>query len=114
MVLRDHTGSFLTCRLIPCQNALTVLEAKLLGLYEAILWLRRLHVLKVIIELDAKRVVDSLCSRHIDVTEFGSLIAGCQNLLDLEQNFFDLFCEKTSKRDCSPTCSRGSFPCSSC
>ena len=56
-------------------------EAEIVALREAILWLNRLHVIEVIIEMDAKQVYEAVLSPLHDRSEFNTLINDCKVLL---------------------------------
>lgn len=52
-------------------------EAEAQGVRDVLQWLMGIQVEKVIVELDAKVVVDSLNSSQVDHSEFGQINAEC-------------------------------------
>ena len=69
VILRNEYGEVVGCQKTPPPN-----EAETVALREAILWLNRLHVTKVIIEMDAKQVCEAVLSPVHHRSEFGTLI----------------------------------------
>lgn len=59
-VLRDHEGSFLGAFQNSFAGSLTPKEAEAVGFLEALSWLKSKGIDRVILEADAKEVVDSI------------------------------------------------------
>ncbi|KAK6140062.1 hypothetical protein DH2020_026197 [Rehmannia glutinosa] len=60
MVLRNDAGEFIQARTLPIQGVFEVREAEALGVREALSWIRGLGLQRVVIETDAKYIVDGL------------------------------------------------------
>lgn len=64
----------------------SLLEAKAYGLVKALVLLLSIGIEVLIIELDAKSVVEAL-SRSADQTKVGGIVVKCQAILNLKCNF---------------------------
>ena len=73
MVLRNEYGDVVACQSKYVRGILPPNEAEGIALREAILWLNRLHVTEVIIEMDAKQVYEAVLSLVHGRYEFGYL-----------------------------------------
>lgn len=81
MCLRDHGGNFILAKTMSFNPQLCVKEGEAMGLLSCLRWLHELELDFVVIETDAKLVVDCLNSDAEDTTEFGSLITACRTIL---------------------------------
>lgn len=54
-------------------------EGEALGLLEVMKWAASNHWDKVIFELDAKIVVDSIHSSNVGISEFRTIVSNCKN-----------------------------------
>ncbi|KAK6161535.1 hypothetical protein DH2020_004916 [Rehmannia glutinosa] len=86
LVLRDDAGIFIVARTLWFQGIYEVREAEALGVREALSWIRSLSLNKVVIETDAKYVVDGLLSLELGDSEFDTILIECRNLLQGEPN----------------------------
>jgi len=87
MCIRDHHGRFVKADTTWYEGCPPPQEAEAVGLRDAILWLGRLELLNVQIELNCKLVVDSICDKNNNQGEFGSIIDDCKSLLQQFTNF---------------------------
>ena len=53
----------------------------MMGLAEALSWIGQLGMQIVIFEVDSKGVVDAINSYVLDISEFGSIIKDCKNIV---------------------------------
>ncbi|KAL8523568.1 hypothetical protein ACS0TY_013515 [Phlomoides rotata] len=81
MVLRDEYGTFLEGRtkLLDCYPEVNVGEA--IGFFEALSWLKEMNYGEVIVEEDAKIVVDAVNSTKDMNSVFGDCIHQCKFIL---------------------------------
>ncbi|XVF86529.1 hypothetical protein PTKIN_Ptkin18bG0048400 [Pterospermum kingtungense] len=81
MVLRNVAREFMVACALVMEGCLPVREAEAIGVLEALSWIYSLGLDKVIIETDAKAVVDSFSVYEEDGSEFGSIISCYKTLL---------------------------------
>lgn len=86
-ILRDENGMFLRCRTCIIVGMVSVKEGEAMGLREALSWVQSLGLKKVCFEMDAKVVVDAIKSSGADVSEFGSIVQHCKDLIRYEHEF---------------------------
>ncbi|KAK6126239.1 hypothetical protein DH2020_040011 [Rehmannia glutinosa] len=84
MIIRDDVGVFVVARTFWVQGIYEVREAEALGVREALSWIRSLRLSKVVIETDAKYVVDGLLSSVMGDSEFDTILYECRKLLQGE------------------------------
>jgi len=87
MCIQNHRGLFVKAATIWYEGKSLPQEAEAVGLRDAISWIRRLGLSKVLIELDCKLVVDNIFYRKSNQSEFGSIIFECRSLLKHYPNF---------------------------
>jgi hypothetical protein len=87
MCIRDNRGHFLKAATFWHDGSPPPQEAEAIGLRDAISWLGRLDLSRVLIELDCKLVINSIFDRNTNQAEFGSIISDCQVLLQQHPNF---------------------------
>jgi len=87
MCIQNSRGHFLKAATCWHEGNPPPQEAEAIGFCDAISWLGRLGLSKVLIELDCKLVVDSIVDRNTKQAEFGSIISDCQALLQQHPNF---------------------------
>ncbi|KAL8511140.1 hypothetical protein ACS0TY_017820 [Phlomoides rotata] len=80
MVARDATCYFLAGRTIWFLGVISVSEAELVGVYEAILWSYNMGFTSVVIEMDVKVVCDAINEKRIGNSTFGSYVSACIDL----------------------------------
>ena len=80
-------GQFLCCFSKCFNGLLNAKEAEAIGMREAILWVMQQGVDHVIFETDAKSTVDALNNHETDISEFGSIISECRDLLNQVLSF---------------------------
>ncbi|KAK6157301.1 hypothetical protein DH2020_011549 [Rehmannia glutinosa] len=81
MILRNDMAEFVVCRTTCLQGIPSVKEAEAMGLKEALSWIKELQLNLVSFEVDAKGVADSIRGDDLDLSEFGSLISDCKEIL---------------------------------
>ncbi|KAL8488536.1 hypothetical protein ACS0TY_024713 [Phlomoides rotata] len=78
MVLRDEIGDFIMgCTLI-FEGYVEVKVGEAMGFFEVLSWAKSMNLEKVVIEGDAKVVVDALNSRALNHTIFGDYVGSCR------------------------------------
>ena len=73
-VIRKDRGEIIQAMSNLIASCLEPAEAEALALREALSWIHRLKLSKVIIEMDCKGVVDAFHFLRLDVSEFGCLL----------------------------------------
>ncbi|XP_057779546.1 uncharacterized protein LOC130998129 [Salvia miltiorrhiza] len=83
MVIRDHNGAFAVGRSIKLPGCRSVEEAELVGIKEALSWIKELGFTKGVIESDCKRAVDMVKSVERNISELGVMASLCRGELVL-------------------------------
>lgn len=81
MVIRDEGGNHILGRTLLVAASAGVTEGEALGFFEALSWIKDLGLEKVVIEGDAKVVVDAINSHHTYNTVFGDYVDASRNIL---------------------------------
>ncbi|XP_073283689.1 uncharacterized protein [Primulina huaijiensis] len=82
---------FLRCRTCVIVGVFSVKEGEAMSLLEALSWVRRLGLKKVYFELDAKVVVEAIKSSDVGISEFGSIVQSCKDIIRCEHEFSTSF-----------------------
>ncbi|KAL8496613.1 hypothetical protein ACS0TY_020345 [Phlomoides rotata] len=85
MVARDDSGDFVVGRTTVFPGLFKVLEAEIMGVFEAIVWAWDLGFTDIVIEMGAKNVQEALHKELHTSTVFGSFVQSCVQLRDLFQ-----------------------------
>ncbi|CAI9777924.1 unnamed protein product [Fraxinus pennsylvanica] len=80
LVIRDDRGSFIAAKVIPVRGITDPLIAEVLGVREALSWLKVRFPEVQIIEMDALLVYNALQQNKVDNSYFGLLIEDCRLL----------------------------------
>ncbi|CAN1280891.1 hypothetical protein LINPERPRIM_LOCUS17550 [Linum perenne] len=78
MCIRDHRGAVCGFRMVHRRGLPPAREVEVWAMFEAIKWAEELGLREVILETDAKEVVDRLQGDEVDDTEFGTCLRQCQ------------------------------------
>lgn len=78
MVLRNSQGHFIAGKTMRFSGAVTVLEAELTGIWEAMVWSRDVAESPVIVESDSLLSVQAINNGHDNLLESGDLVQQCQ------------------------------------
>ena len=81
MVLRDTFGQVLGCNLRHFNGVCQPKEAEVIGVREALDWIRERQVNQAIVETDSKVVYEALLSTQKDNSQFGQLLQRCRMLM---------------------------------
>ncbi|KAL8156575.1 hypothetical protein AgCh_001610 [Apium graveolens] len=81
MVLQNHAGSFIQAKTMVKAGVVTVLEAEVWGIAEAIEWVQSLSLFNVDIESDSLLAVNALLKGVKYFTEVGNVLNVCQTSL---------------------------------
>ncbi|CAB4268750.1 unnamed protein product [Prunus armeniaca] len=81
VVVRDHVGTFLACKLVVVQGVSNLLHAKLLALKEGLLFAQRWPYVQRLIEGVGQGVGIVLSQVSQDLSHFGCLVDDCKLLL---------------------------------
>lgn len=87
IIVWDDKGNVLVYHSSVIPGCASIREGEALGLLDAIPWVWTLGFSKIIFELGAKVVVKAVQSSCLNISEFGSLIQRCREILHLESNF---------------------------
>jgi hypothetical protein len=66
------------------------MEAGVIGLKEAIMWLGEMDLSRMSIELDCEPVVNDIIDKSDNRIEYGSILKVCRSLLDFYSNFIKI------------------------
>ncbi|KAL2504532.1 RNase H domain-containing protein [Abeliophyllum distichum] len=80
LVIRDDLGSFVVARVVPVQGIVDPLIAKVLGVREALSWIKTKFPEVQTIEMDTLLVHNALQNDGVDNSYFGILIEECRVL----------------------------------
>ncbi|KAL8513625.1 hypothetical protein ACS0TY_012926 [Phlomoides rotata] len=80
MVLRNEFGEVCVCRCSLVEGLYAVDVGEAFGVLEALSWIKRLDVGRVVIEMDSKLVFDALTNPARDRSVFGDVIESCKIL----------------------------------
>ena len=78
IIIRDENAFVLGCQTKIINCTCFPKEAEVLGLRESLRWIRALQLDNLILESDAKTVVEAYHSSSRDLSEFGTLITECR------------------------------------
>ena len=82
MVLRNNLGHFLAGRVKKFAGTVTVMEAEMVGITEALSWLQQISVPnQVIIESDSQLCVNAIYRDNSNLLEIGNLIQQCRSVI---------------------------------
>lgn len=81
MVFRDNSGHFIKGRTMTLPQAGDVLEAKALGIREALSWIKNMEEMKVTVESDSLVAVNAINGMNNNLLEVGHIIDHCRLLL---------------------------------
>lgn len=81
MVVRNSHGQYVAGKTLRCAGIVSVLEAELVGIWEAILWTQEISEGPIIIESDSLLSVKAINHGHDYVLEIGDLVQQCQEKL---------------------------------
>lgn len=81
MVTRDHQGSFLGAKTMRFAGHVSILEAELVGILEALKWVQELAYQEVIIESDSMLSVAAINKNVQNLLELGNLINQCHAII---------------------------------
>ncbi|KAK6116072.1 hypothetical protein DH2020_008341 [Rehmannia glutinosa] len=84
VVLRNDQGEFIVARTIYFPGIYAIREAEAISVREALSWLHDLGIRQVVVETDAKYVVDSLTSHEFGISEYDFVIQECRAFLQSE------------------------------
>ncbi|KAL8521358.1 hypothetical protein ACS0TY_011763 [Phlomoides rotata] len=81
MVLQDDAGNFVLGRTILLSGVVDVDIGESMGFLEALSWVKNLNLVIVVVDEDAKLVVDPIRSSNSRVSIFGEYIQHCKDFL---------------------------------
>lgn len=81
MVLRSHDGEFIAARSMIFSLLLSPDEGEALGFFEALSWIKSWGLTNVIVEGDAKVVVDAIKSSSVNNSIFGDYVAASRSII---------------------------------
>ncbi|XP_074377272.1 uncharacterized protein LOC141718788 [Apium graveolens] len=92
LVLRDHTGAFVTGKTICRAMVSSVVEAEAQAILEGLQWLLTMNYDRVDIESDSLSSVRAIHSPEMNLMEVGIFIDACRLLLDAKVGFSVSIC----------------------
>ncbi|KAL8460076.1 hypothetical protein ACS0TY_031839 [Phlomoides rotata] len=80
LTLWDYNGSHVYSRTLALPGLYASDESEAIGLFEALTWVAELNLRNVLIEIDAKLVVDAFNTPRLDsISVFGDIIEACKH-----------------------------------
>ncbi|XP_074351632.1 uncharacterized protein LOC141690759 [Apium graveolens] len=100
MVMRDHLGSFIACKVGSFPMVDSVFEAELIGVREALSWIKegQYGSAKVLIESDSLLSIDAIQKDKINLLEVGEVIEECKQGLQSLPSVSVRFIRKIANR----------------
>ncbi|XP_057809101.1 uncharacterized protein LOC131023575 [Salvia miltiorrhiza] len=83
IVVRDNTGSFVAGKTMKMPGGRSVEEGELIGIKEALSWLKDLGHMKGIVESDSKRACEVISSGEKNILEIGAIASFCRREIRL-------------------------------
>ncbi|KAL8135927.1 hypothetical protein AgCh_010516 [Apium graveolens] len=87
MVIRNANGEFVEGLQKSINEEMSVLEAEAVGVYEALCWLMRLGLRKVIVESYSLVIVNALLNNTTFVSEVGTIFENCRSIFRQRSDF---------------------------
>ncbi|KAL8515507.1 hypothetical protein ACS0TY_014262 [Phlomoides rotata] len=81
IILHDDRGHHFLSRSHVMPGLYEPEEGEAIGLHEALSWIKDLRVSRVVVEMDAKNVVDAVNGNEEFNSVFGDIVEGCKGLL---------------------------------
>ncbi|XP_057802917.1 uncharacterized protein LOC131018209 [Salvia miltiorrhiza] len=81
LVIRDYEGAFVVGKSVQLMGRRSVEEGELLGIKEALSWIKELGYSKGVVETDCKRAADFISSRERNLSEVGIIADYCRSEL---------------------------------
>ncbi|XP_017217191.2 uncharacterized protein LOC108194764 [Daucus carota subsp. sativus] len=94
LIIRDHQGEFITAKNLRYPGEITVFEAEVRGILEAVTWLEELQLSGVDIETDSLLAVKALKMGTEYNLEVGDVLAQCRSILDARPDFAIYFVKR--------------------
>ncbi|KAK6164302.1 hypothetical protein DH2020_001166 [Rehmannia glutinosa] len=98
MILRDDKGEFVVARVVTFPGLFEPKEAEAIGVREALSWIKLIGLQQVVVETNAKCVVDGISSVEYGESEFDGLLQECRFLLQGEPNISVAFVRRSGNR----------------
>ncbi|KAJ9556757.1 hypothetical protein OSB04_011371 [Centaurea solstitialis] len=86
-VLRNSNGEFIAAKATPINSLPSVRECEALAIFDALLWVSNREDSNVIIQSDAKVVVDAIYTSTTNCSEFGDIINNIRCILNTRPSF---------------------------
>ncbi|KAL8472197.1 hypothetical protein ACS0TY_029424 [Phlomoides rotata] len=81
IIIHDHMGHHIYSRSHVMPGLYEPEVGETIELHEALSWIKELGLARVIVEMDAKNVVDAINGDEENNSIFGDIITGCKGLL---------------------------------
>jgi hypothetical protein len=86
-MIKNNRGQFIRAKTMWFEGTPPTMEAGVIGLKEAIMWLGEMDLSRMSIELDCEPVVNDIIDKSDNRIEYGSILKVCRSLLDFYLNF---------------------------
>ncbi|KAL8543039.1 hypothetical protein ACS0TY_003785 [Phlomoides rotata] len=81
MILQDCSGSLISCRSMNMHGVYSPDEGEAIGVFESFSWIKQLNFRNVLIEMDAKLVVNAFNLAHTkSLTVFVNIVEACKRI----------------------------------
>lgn len=98
MVLRNHLGGYIAGRTMKFAGNVSVMEAELTGIVEALLWAREVVVVGVVIESDSLLSIQAIQQGQENMLEAGDLMEHCINIMSNDARLSLKFVRKQANK----------------
>ena len=95
-VLRNSIGEFISAMVVPIPLNLAPKEAEIMGVREALSWLKQMQMTKVLVEMDSHVVFNALNRTSPASFPFAMLVKDCQNLVNSMSNIIFTFAKRSA------------------
>ena len=98
IVLRNHQGCYITGRTMRFAGSVSVMEAELTGILEALLWAQEVAADGVVVESDSKLSIHAVQEGQENLMESGHLMNHCRSILSSNDRLSLKFVRKQANR----------------
>lgn len=98
MVLRNYRGHCISSKTMRFSGQVTVPEAEMIGIMEALQWAQELPAHKIIVEIDSMQGVNSINKPESNYLELGDIIRQCRIILQSTVSILVVFVRKHANK----------------
>lgn len=98
LVIRDHTGAFVSGKAVCADMVSSVVEAEALAILEGLQWLSSMNQDRAVIESDSFLAVKALLDPGDNLLEIGHILNACNQILDAKSGFSVAFVKRQANK----------------